>query len=91
MYSTSGYSPLINQNKDMISRPTFQIVVRDASYASAESRIEAIKSLLNTVCNTTINGSFYMSIRQESDILSLGKDEKNRTLLSVNFKANINK
>jgi hypothetical protein len=91
IYPSGGYNPLVDHSRNIIDRPTFQIIVRDISYSSGITRCEAIKSTLNGISNQTINGSFYLSIYQQGDVLHLGKDTKNRTEFSINFRTQIRK
>lgn len=91
LYHTGGYNPLIDHGKNATDRPTFQVLVRDLSYSAGLARCEAIKAALNGITNQTINGSFYLSIRQQSDILSLGRDTRNRCEFSINFRTQIQK
>lgn len=89
IYETGGYPAELNLNGDAIDRPTFMIKVRNTTHAGGITKCELIKAALSSVSNTTINGHFYLSIRQQSDILSLGKDARNRSEFSINFKAEI--
>jgi hypothetical protein len=66
-------------------RPTIQVRIRNTSFATAETQAEAVKDALNGKTDTTINSNVYLSIMQRSDILSLGRDDRNRINLVVNF------
>jgi hypothetical protein len=86
LFLTGGYDPEMDLSKNAITRPTLQVRVRDTSYSSGVARCEAIQTLLRGVTNTEINGNYYIEILQQSDILSLGKDDKNRSNFTINFK-----
>lgn len=69
--------------------PTFQVRIRNTSYASANTQAESIKDLLDGKVNTTINSNVYISIFMQGDINSLGRDDRNRINLTVNFIAKV--
>lgn len=86
LYRTGGF-PVINMlSGDTIRNPTFQVLVRDVSYDNAYNRAEDIIDNLNGVVNTTVNGNNYISISLLNDIFSLGRDDNDRTELSINFR-----
>lgn len=89
IYNTGGFNPEHTMDGGKISNPTFQIIVRDESYPNGITRCEAILNVLDMVTNQNINGHFYLGIFQQGDILSLGRDSKNRIKFSLNFKAKI--
>lgn len=90
IYLSGGFDPILTLGKETkIERPSFQILIRDISEASAITRIETIKNALHGLTNQTVNGHFYLSIEQNSDILPLGKDSRNRSEFTINFTAQI--
>lgn len=91
IFTSGGYNPVYNLNKDTMLQPTFQIIIRDISYTSANNRTETIKSLLDATVNQAINGTYYIGIFQQGDVLPLGKDLRNRIKLSINFRTQIRK
>lgn len=56
-----------------------QIYVRDLSFELGYARIEAIRSLFSAYKYQVI------TIIQKGDILTLGNDEKNRSMFTINF------
>lgn len=91
IYNSGGRDPIHNLAKDRITQPTIQIRARDTSYDSGLARCEAINAILDVVSNQTINNTFYVSIKQQSDILPLGKDEKKRSEFAINYVLQIKK
>lgn len=91
LYNTGGGNPFhtLGAQKPSHEEPTFQVRIRDASYASAISRAEAIKDLLDGKTSTTINGTNYISIFLIGDINSIGRDSRNRTHVTINFKTKL--
>lgn len=83
---TGGIGPDPDPNKN-IGNPTFQVIVRGArmGYQVAWDKARAIFVGLHGVANQTWNGTRYIQLFAESDILPLGYDEKKRPLFSMNF------
>ena len=73
---TGGYAPTYSFGGVAYREPTFQIRIRDTSYANGYERAETIFELLNQ----------HSDIYSTSDILSLGKDDKNRSEFTLNFR-----
>lgn len=87
LFETGGNSPdLTLDGNSVYENPTFQVRVRNTSYASGITACETIKAALAKVSNVTINGSKYLLVRQTTDILPLGRDTKNRIEFSMNFR-----
>lgn len=85
---TAGLSPL---PVDYIyDRPSVQIIVRGTAngYLAAYSKAESIKRALHALYNETWNGTRYIVILAETDILWIGPDERNRPQFSLNFSIN---
>jgi hypothetical protein len=74
--------PDITFEKNIIRYPKFQAYIRDTVFTTAWSRAETILSTLKGYTNSS------MSIIPISDIISGGKDEKDRNILYLNFKIN---
>lgn len=86
----SGGQPSVHNlttQKPTIEKPTFQVRIRNTSCASAETQAELIKDTLNGKVSTTINGTLYEAIWLQGDIFNLGRDDRERTNLTVNFVA----
>ncbi|MFA5432298.1 MAG: minor capsid protein [Candidatus Paceibacterota bacterium] len=65
----------------LVEEPTFQIRVRNASAATGETVCNTVKDLLHGKSSAAV-----LMIQQQGDILSLGRDEKNRSEWSMNFR-----
>lgn len=84
IYRILGRPPDLKLDGVNFRRPSIRIVVRDISYANAELRMESIMALIVSLNNYgTLPTILQMTI--ESDIVSLGKDNLNRTNLYCNF------
>ena len=85
VYDSGGFDPEAAYEYD---RPTVQIRVRGAAggYVAAYTKAQAIKAELNGKNNETKNGARYVGIWQQGEILSLGMDESNRPILTLNFR-----
>lgn len=86
----SGGQPSIhnlNSQAPTLEKPTFQVRIRNTSCATAETQAESIKDILNGKTSTTINGTLYEAIWLQGDIFNLGRDDRERTNLTVNFVA----
>jgi hypothetical protein len=75
---TGGYPRGFTESK--LSYPTFQIKVRSLSYATGRALCDTVKNTLHGY-----KGGKFLIIRQQGDILSLGKDSSNRSEWSINF------
>lgn len=71
----------------LLDYPNVQVRVRGdvSSYQSAEAKAREVKDALLGVPSQDLNGDRWVSITQLTDIVSLGFDENDRPLFSVNF------
>ena len=68
--------------------PSVQIKVRNRDYQTGYNLCRDLKyGLHDEYNNTTINSTRYIRIHCITDIFPLGRDEKNRYLFSINFRA----
>ena len=82
----NGNSPSysLGIRKPFIREPMIQLMVRNKSYVDAVHEVErCIDIILQT--NGDVGGKHILKITQFSDILHLGRDDKNRYLFSINF------
>ena len=79
IYNSGGYSRSLSGT--FVEEPTFQIRVRNTSYATGEALCNTIKDLLHGQTTTKL-----LMIEQQGDILGLGRDESNRAEWSMNFR-----
>ena len=69
--------------------PTFQARVRDGAggYKTGYALAQSIRNALHGLTQQTVNGTRYIYMYATSDILHVGKDEKDRPLFTINFRA----
>ena len=82
----NGNSPSysLGIRKPFIREPMIQLMVRNKSYVDAVHEVErCIDIILQT--SGDVGGKHILKITQFSDILHLGRDDKNRYLFSINF------
>lgn len=83
IYATGG-GP---QGQYNYENPNVQILVRNKGYTAGYEICRKIKYALHDKRNgETWNGTRYIQIRCRSDILELGRDDKNRMRWSINFR-----
>lgn len=74
---TSGFQPIrchsATQGTLVVDRPSFQIIVRNSSKASATTLIEQIISVLDGIAGQEINGEHYISVLMASSPMYLGR------------------
>lgn len=68
--------------------PTFQIMIRNTSYATGKSKLDAVRTALHQQQNVQLvpNGTFFYFILAQSEGGHLGRDESGRDLFSINFR-----
>lgn len=71
-----------------IQNPSLQILVRAniGEYQTAYAQMTTVLSKLHKLANTAINGTTYIQCYKSTEILSLGKDETGRPVLSCNLR-----
>jgi len=92
LYQTGGQDPqhqLGASTEEVHETPTFQVRLRNTTYATANTEAEQVKDVLDGLINQVVNGNEYKSIFMQGDINSLGRDGRNRVNLSVNFIAKV--
>lgn len=89
LFFTGGADPSHAFDSKQFEEPSFQVIVRNTSALTAFSKAEAVKDALDGRTGLTIGSTKYISIFSQGDILQLGKDEKNRTELSLNFRVKL--
>ena len=89
---TGGFSPIKchggHASTVTFDRPSFQILVHNASKATANTVIDTIITALDNRANETINGHFYHSVRMSTPpyylgLVQTGAGETNE--YSINF------
>lgn len=66
-------------------RPTAQITARAKSYSTARAMLKAAYDALDGVFNTTLSGTFYLSITARQEPTDVGLDELGRRMLVFNI------
>ena len=84
IYNISGEAPRHSMNSKIV-RPFFKVVVRNTSSADAITLTQSIKNELDGLCATAISFNLYISIFLRSNVITLGKDNRNRSQFSLDF------
>lgn len=83
---TGGAEPVDSLTGIIFEEPTIQVRVRAGDYSAAYSKAKEVFDALHAKHNTTESGTYYPRIRAMSGILSLGRDARNRSEFSLNFR-----
>lgn len=78
LFHTGGYARSLNDTP--FEQPTFQVRVRNTSYATGETMCNTVKDALHKYV-----GGDFMLIVQMGDIQSIGRDENQRHEWTINF------
>lgn len=89
LYQSGAADPSHTFTSREFEEPSFQVRIRNLSYGMAVIKAESIKDALDGLTDQLINGNRYISIFQQGDILPLGRDNKKRTDLSINFRVKV--
>ena len=84
LYDTGG-GPAPNYNLQL-REPTIQVRTRSISYASGFAKQESIFALLNAIKTQQISGRSYIGVWIIGEILSIGRDDNDRHLLTANYR-----
>jgi hypothetical protein len=68
-----------------IKSPTFQVLIRNADYATGEAKMATIRNLLQALKNTTIGNTYFYFILLTSEGGHIGRDDVGRDEFSLNF------
>jgi hypothetical protein len=83
VYDTEGTEP---DSYLPVRNPTFQILVRNTSYALGKAKIDAIREALHKLANFTSDSVYFYAVLATSDGGYIGKDENGRHEFSINFR-----
>lgn len=83
IYDTGGSDPLVI---DDVYSPTVQVRVRNLDSQAAYAKQYEIRDLLVAAKHTIINSNDYISMFLQGDIISIGRDENNRYILTSNYR-----
>lgn len=84
LYDTGGEEPDTDSLTDY--RPHVQIAARSMDYAAAYSRLAGIRDALIQTQPIEATDSVFEFVMMVSEILSIGRDENNRHILTANFR-----
>lgn len=84
IYDTGGAIPLSVDIR--LYEPTIQVRVRSISYAAGYALQEEIRESIVQPLTLIINDSHYSGLFQQSDIISLGRDQNSRYILTANYR-----
>lgn len=84
LYDTYGGAP---DPKFDYENPTLQVQIRNRSYATGWGIGHTIKVSLHNRYEETWNSTRYLAIFGTSDVFFIGRDEHDRFLFTVNFRA----
>lgn len=83
VYDTGGGDPFPDIE---LYDTSIQVRVRNVNYAACYAMQQAIREALIIPTTVDINGTRYIGIWNTGDIISLGKDQNNRSLLTANYR-----
>lgn len=83
IYDTGGSDPF---SEIELYTTSIQIRVRDLSYDAAYTMQDTIRRALIVPTSFEINGTKYIGVWNVGDIISLGKDQNNRSILTTNYR-----
>lgn len=80
----SGTEP----DPNLIYNPSVQVLVRAnrGYYLAAYAKMQEVLNLLHGLANINIDGTNYIIVWQQGDIMSIGEDKKGRPILSCNLR-----
>lgn len=84
LYDTGGLDPDTDE-MDLL-RPFVQVRVRSSSYSDAYAKQREIQAALIAIQSEVIEDHVYSFVVVESDILSLGRDDNDRSLFTCNYR-----
>lgn len=83
VYDTGGADPMV---VDDVYSPTIQVRVRNLDSQLAYAKQYQIRDILVAVSNQIINSTDYVAMWLQGDIISIGRDENNRYILTSNYR-----
>lgn len=80
---TGGPQPNVDIKE--LKEPTFQIFIRNSSYASGKSQLDSVRSLLHRLIETTIGSTYFLNCFAQSEGGHIGRNERDQDEFSINF------
>ena len=84
LYDTGGAGPVLYEGQ--LRQPTIQVRVRNTSYPEAYNLQNDIFGILNAIVDQEIDGSQFIGCWMQSEIISIGRDDNNRHILTSNYR-----
>jgi hypothetical protein len=85
LYEAGGRGPeQVHETRSAYRRPRVQVMTRATSPARARELAELAFTTLDGLANVHIGGAWYREISADSDVIGLGRDDRQRTMFSVN-------
>lgn len=84
LYGRAGRSREPYSGGELV-RPEMHIEMRAATYTAAVAKRDAVMTALHGLADTTLSGTLIVSIRAQGEMTNLGKDTRNRSIVSQNF------
>jgi hypothetical protein len=84
VYDTGGQAPTL-KGGPQLRYPTIQARVRSSDYNAGWNRADLVMRALFEVTSETTNGGVNVAWNATTDILYIGRDDKDRALFTVNF------
>jgi hypothetical protein len=88
LYARSGRARTLYSGGEL-RKPDLHVEVRAATYAACLTKMEAVCAAIHLLTDTVINGTYYVSVLASQEMTPLGKDARNRTVLSQNFEVHL--
>lgn len=83
VYDTGAWQA--SDPRNLLDFPSVQVRVRAKGYTTAYAKALAIRDALQSRPAETVGGTRYSGVWLNGDILAIGQDENERTLLTINF------
>jgi len=82
IYETGG----LELDRDIpVEEPTFQVLIRNKTYAGARAKAASVVTAFQAVRNQTLTATYFYYIFAQQSPYSLGRDENERAEITVNF------
>lgn len=79
-----GQTFIVGGNR-IVDRPTLLLGVRATDWTTAFTRITAVRDLLRSVANQTVQGVTFLGVTPTDAVTSVGRDERKRIQFTARF------